>query len=91
MLRGGEGTIHAISGMDKIQNLPSLVCLDQVLYEGYHYKSDRTVDKPVLSVSLVVDDMKQMADDVNYINSVFTVVDDQGKSLLKEKFNPIFI
>lgn len=91
LLRGGEGTIHAISGMDKIQELPSLVCLDQVLYEGYHFESDRTVDKPVLSVSLVVGDMKQLADDVNYINSVFTVVDDQGKSLLKEKFNPIFI
>lgn len=88
LLGGKEGTIHKISGLDKIQALPSLVFVDQVLYEGYHFESDRTVDKPVASVYLVVDDMKQLVKDVNYLDSVFDVTDKEGKSLLKEKFDP---
>ena len=39
LLSGKEGTIHTISGLDKIQKLSSLVFVDQVLYEGYHFES----------------------------------------------------
>ena len=91
LLDGEEGTIYKMSGIEEIKELPSLVAIDQVQFEGYHYKSDRTVDKPVASVYLVVDDMKQLVDDVNYVNSVFSVVNKEGNSLLKEKFNPIFL
>ncbi len=88
LLDGKEGTIDKISGIDEIKKLPSLAAIDQVHFEGYHYESDRTVDKPVLSVYIAVNDKKQLVQDVDYLNSVFSVVDKNGKSLLKEKFDP---
>lgn len=91
LLDGKEGTVHKISGIDEIKQLPSFVYGDQVCFEGYHYEGDRVVDKPVLSVYLVVDDLKQLIEDVNYMNVVFTVTDSEGKSLLKEKYDPTLL
>lgn len=88
LLSGKEGTIQTIKGLNEIKAMPSIVFFDQVLYEGYHFESDRTVDKPVLSVYIVADNMEQLVKDVNYMDSVFSVQDIDGKSLLKEKFNP---
>lgn len=87
-LLDGEGTIHSISGIEEIKRLPSFVAIDKVHAVGYHYQIDRTVDKPVISVYLAVDSMEQLATDVNYMNSIIHVLDDSGKSLLKEPFNP---
>ena len=36
----------------------------------------------------VVDNIEQLINDVNYMNSVFGVYNKDGKSLIKEKFNP---
>lgn len=88
LLIGGEETITGINGIEEIKKMPSYVESEQRQFVGDHYKSDRTVDRPVLSVYLVVADKKQLVKDVNYMNSVFTVVNAEGKSLLKEKFNP---
>ena len=88
LLDGKKETIHKISGLNEIKQLPSLVAIDQVQFEGYHYESDKTVDKPVLSVYLAVDNIDQLVSDVNYMNSVFSVENEQGESLLKEKFVP---
>ena len=88
LLIGGEETIAKINGIEEIKKMPSYVESEQRQFEGDHYKSDRTVDRPVLSVYLAVADKKQLVNDVNYMNSIFTVVNAEGKSLLKEKFNP---
>ncbi len=88
LLIGGEETIHKINGIEEIKRMPSYVESEQRQFEGDHYKSDRTVDRPVLSVYLAVADKEQLVRDVEYMNSVFTVVNENGKSLLKEKFNP---
>lgn len=88
LLDGKEGTIHKISGIDEIKKIPSFVYADQVHFEGYHYESDRIVDRPVLSVYLAVDDREQLVRDVNYMNNILMVEDNKGNSLLKEKFNP---
>lgn len=88
LLAGKEGTIHRISGIEEIKKMSSFVYADQVHFEGYHYESDRTVDKPVLSVYLAANDMEQLVRDINYMNSVIIVQDKDGKSLLKEKFDP---
>lgn len=88
LLIGGEETIGKISGIEEIKKMPSYVESEQRQFEGDHYKNDRTVDRPVFSVYLAVDDMDQLVRDVNYMNSVFTVVNTEGKSILKEKFNP---
>lgn len=88
LLIGGEETIAKINGLEEIKKMPSYVESEQRQFEGDHYKSDRTVDRPVLSVYLAVENKKQLVDDVNYMNTIFTVVNAEGKSLLKEKFNP---
>ena len=49
---------------------------------------DKIVDKPVLCVYLAVDDMQKLVNEVTYMNSIFDVYDENGSSLLKEKFNP---
>ena len=85
---GQMGTIHRISGIEEIKQMPSFVALDEVHTAGYHYQADRTVDKPVISVYLAVKTLEQLAADVNYMNSIIHVVDSSGKSLLKEPFNP---
>lgn len=87
LLAGGEETIAKINGIDKIKKMPSFVAIEQRQYEGDHYVS-RVADWPVLSVYLAVSNMDQLVRDVNYMNSVFTVVNKDGKSLLKEVFNP---
>lgn len=89
LLKGREGTINRIEGVDKIKQMPSYVYCEQRYDAGYHYDDgDKIVDKPVLCVYLAVDDMKQLVSEVNYMNSIFDVYDENGFSLLKEKFNP---
>ena len=88
LLIGGEETIASIEGIEEIKKLPSYVESEQRQFVGDHYKSDRTVDRPVLSVYLAVDDKEQLVRDVGYMNSVFRVVNTEGKDILKEKINP---
>ena len=84
-----KGTIKQIEGIDKIKQMPSYVYCEQRYEEGYHYDDgNKIVDKPVLCVYLAVDDMKQLMSEVKYMNSIFDVYDENGFSLLKEKFNP---
>lgn len=88
LLIGGEETIARIEGIDEIKKMSSYVESEQRQFVGDHYKSDRTVDRPVFSVYLAVADRKQLEEDVEYMNGVFKVFNGDGKSLLKEKFNP---
>ena len=88
LLIGGEETIGKIEGIEEIKKMPSYVESEQRQFEGDHYKSDRTVDRPVLSVYLVVAEKKQLVEDVDYMNSIFKVVNTEGDSILKEKFDP---
>ena len=80
LLIGGEETIHKINGIEEIKKMGSFVELEQRQFEGDHYKNDKTVDRPVLSVYLAVDNMEQLIDDVNYMNSIFTVINKEGHS-----------
>lgn len=89
LLKGKEGTIKKIEGIDKIKQMTSFVYCEQRYDEGYHYDDgDKIVDKPVLCVYLAVEDMQQLVSEVTYMNSIFDVYDENGSSLLKEKFNP---
>lgn len=89
MLKGRSGTINRIEGLEEIKQMSSYVYCEQRYNLGYHYDDgDRIVDKPVLCVYLVVEDMQQLVSEVKYMNSIFDVYDENGFSLLKEKFNP---
>lgn len=88
LLIAGEDTIGEITGVEKIKQMKSYVKCEQRLFEGDSYSTHRIVDWPIFSVYLAVDNMEQLVRDVNYMNSVFTVSNNEGKSLLKEKFSP---
>jgi hypothetical protein len=68
--------------------MKSFVKCEQRLFEGDSYNTHRIVDWPIFSVYSAVDNIEQVINDVNYMNSVFGVYNKDGKSLLKEKFNP---
>lgn len=87
LLIPGEETIAKITGIEEIEKMPSFVADEIRQFEGDHYVS-RIADWPVLSVYLAVDDLDHLIRDVNYMNTVFTVTNKEGNSLLKEKFNP---
>ena len=88
LLKGGDETIFSIEGIDEIKKMSSLVEYEQRQFVGEHYQIDKIIDKPALCVYLAVDNMEQLINDVNYMNSIFHVKNEKGESLLKEKFNP---
>lgn len=88
LLIAGEDTIGKITGVEEIKAMKSFVKNEQRLFEGDSYSTHRIVDWPIFSVYSVVDDMEHLVRDVKYMNNVFTVVNKEGKSLLKDKFEP---
>jgi hypothetical protein len=88
LLISGENTIDKITGIKEISDMKSFVKCEQRLFEGDSYNTHRIVDWPIFSVYSAVDNIEQVINDVNYMNSVFGVYNKDGKSLLKEKFNP---
>ena len=55
---------------------------------GYHYTKDKTVDKPIFTAEIVVDNVIKVKEDVAYINNVFDVLNERGESILINKFDP---
>jgi len=49
---------------------------------------DRTVDKPIFTAEIVVDNVIKVKEDVAYINNVFDVLNERGESILINKFDP---
>ena len=62
--------------------------LQQFHEVGYHYVKDRTVDKPIINAEIVLSSKEEVLDKVNYINDIFDVFNESGKSLLMTKLNP---
>jgi biotin carboxylase len=88
LLKGKEETIGKITGIEEIKKMKSFVECEQRQFEGDHYKNERIVDRPVFSVYLVDDNMDEVRKDINYMNSVFEVLNVEGQSILTEKFDP---
>ena len=86
LLIAGEDTIGSISGVEEIRKMSSYVKDEQRLVEGDHYSTNRIVDWPIFSVYFVVENKEQLERDVNYMNSVFSVTNKEGKLLLKDRF-----
>lgn len=88
LLKGKEGRIARINGIDEIIAMPSYVDSEQRQFVGDHYSNDRIVDRPIFSVYTVDDDMETMKRNVSFMNDVFDALDEEGNSLLSEKFDP---
>lgn len=88
LLKGDGETIYKINGIEEIKAMKNTVAIIQEREEGLTYYIDKTVDKPVLTVHSVADTFDDLKQLIKYMNDIFTVVNENGKSLLMEKFNP---
>ena len=88
LLKGSDETVSEIKGIEEVKNLPSCISTIQYHEVGYHYSKDRTVDKPIFTAEIVVDNMIKVKEDVAYINNVFDVLNERGESILINKFDP---
>lgn len=88
LLKGADETIAKIVGLEEMKKIPSYVSSILQRGVGFHYVADRTVDKPVICVYLLADNLEQAKKDINQLNNVFDVYNENGKSLLMEKYNP---
>ena len=88
LLKGSDETVSEIKGIEEVKNLPSCISTIQYHEVGYHYTKDRTVDKPIFTAEIVVDNVIKVKEDVAYINNVFDVLNERGESILINKFDP---
>lgn len=91
LLSGTNQTVSEMKGVDEVIQLPSCISVIQYHDLGYHYTKDRTVDRPIYTVEIVVDSKQKVIDDVNYINRVFDVLNEKGESILLMKYDPIHL
>lgn len=88
LLKGFDETVVSILGMDKVENLPECIEIQKYHDVGYHYRKDRTVDRPIMVAEIVADSKEDVIRLVNYINHVFDVFNEKGESLLMDKLAP---
>ena len=88
LLKGSDETVSEIKGIEEVKKLPSCISTIQYHEVGYHYTKDKTVDKPIFTAEIVVDNVIKVKEDVAYINNVFDVLNERGESILINKFDP---
>ena len=88
LLKGDCETIATIKGPEKMKELPSYLTSLQYMFEGDHFEKDRTMDKPLISIYMVSDNLEQTKRDIEFLNENFEALNAHGKSLLMKKFNP---
>lgn len=87
LLKDHEAIIGSIIGLKEVIHYPTCNSYEQMHYEGDHFSNERMVDRPILSLYLVEESMSKAIEDVDYLNKKFQVLDINGLSLLKEKFD----
>lgn len=88
LLKGGEGKISSIKGVEEVKQMPEFVSVSQRRFEGDTFKKDKTVDKPVLCFYMVSEKIEETRKTIEKMNELVQVLDAQGNSLLSEKYNP---
>jgi len=88
LLGGDNQTVAEIAGVEKIHAMTSSVSVQLRHEVGYSYKKDRTVDKPILNVYILSENIDEARKNLAYINEVFQVTNEKGESLLMQKYNP---
>lgn len=88
LLKGTDETVSSIIGLDKVEKLPECIEIQKYHDIGYHYSKDKTVDRPIMVAEIVTDTKANVIRLVNFINSNYDVLNENGRSLLMEKLNP---
>ena len=89
LLKGQNETINEICGLEEMKEIPSYVSSIIQRGIGCYYTTDRTVDKPAISVYLLADDMERAKQDISTLNRVLYVKNANGDSILMKKYDPV--
>ena len=88
LVQGENETVAQIVGLEEVEKLPGVIEILKYHDVGYHFGTDRTVDKPMFTVELVADSKEDLIHRIDFINRTVDVLNDQGKSLLMGKLDP---
>jgi len=89
LLEGENETVAKVEGVKEVQAMKEYVALIQQRDVGCTIKKDRIVDKPILSFFMVADDIPRAKETLNYMNKKLNVTNEEGKTLLSTKFDPM--
>lgn len=88
LLKGNSGTVADIRNLEDISSMSSCVNVQKFHDVGFSFSKERTVDVPVATFELVCSSKEEVISQVSYVNQIFDVVDNEGASMLYEKFDP---
>jgi hypothetical protein len=88
LLKGKEGKVSKIVGIDEIKKRPS--CIETLLYaeEGFEWTEGKMVDRAIFTAEIVAENKDQLVAEAEIIQDLFDAFDDNGNSILMEKLNP---
>ncbi len=88
LLKGSNETVTEICGLDAVEAMPECIEIQKYHEVGYSYGEDRIVDRPIMVAEIVCESKEDVIKKVNYINNVFNVYNQDGKSILMDKLDP---
>ncbi len=88
LLTGYGETVARVDGVEEVKELEGVIRMDQPRGVGYYIKQDGIVDKPLVQVHLVADNLDKMRENLAFMNEKIQAVNAEGKSLLVQKFDP---
>lgn len=88
LLNGKDEVVENIVGMDFVKKIPTIVYCVEGAHEGTNYFDPRTVDIPALTIHFVEGSIRQVKENIKYINDHYNVFNKENKSMLLKKFNP---
>jgi biotin carboxylase len=88
LLKGKEGKVGKIVGIDKIKERPS--CVETLLYadEGYEWTEARIVDRAIFTAEITAENKDQLVTEAGVVQALFDAFDENGNSILMEKLDP---
>ncbi len=88
LLHGDNETISKIEGLEEAKKLDGFVSVIQQRDIGLTIKKDRTIDKPIFSFYMTGKDKEDIKKTLGILNEKIEVRNNEGKSLLMEKYDP---
>lgn len=88
LLKGKEGKVSKIVGIDKIKKRAS--CVETLLYadEGYEWTEARIVDRAIFTAEITAENKDQLVIEAGVVQDLFDAFDEKGNSILMEKLDP---
>ena len=81
------GVVASVEGAEEVRNMPEVISCEQHYKEGDIIKKADNVNMVFFRIFLVCDDLNHVKMTVRKIQNAIKVLDDNGESILQEKFD----